>query len=346
MSDAPEQNLKAPLRRLTGVQVIATGSYVPEIVVRNEDLAKYGCDPQWIVQRSGIRERRQAPPDMCTSDWLRWRRDGRCKARTFRPPISICLCSARSRPICPSPPPPVRCKTSWACTARRSMSRRPAPASCTPWSPARSSWPPAAVGWPWSIGADANSRIVEPHDKKTYPLFGDGAGAVLLAAGSDDQGLIAYTMGADGSGEEMLCMKAGGSRNPATVETVQPGDHFMRMDGRAVFKWAVRLIDRSVRDVLDHAKITIDEVDLVVLHQANIRILDAAAEELGIDRRKMFVNLEQYGNTSAGSIPLALDEAMQQGLIQRGSKIVLCGFGAALLGHRPVALVTVLMRHQ
>ena len=104
----------------------------------------------------------------------------------------------------------------------------------------------------------------------------------------------------------------------------------MRMDGRPIFKWAVRLIDRSVHDVLDHARMRIDEIDLVVLHQANIRILDAAAEELGIDRRKLFVNLEQYGNTSAGSIPLALDEAMQQGRIHSGSKLLLCGFGAGL----------------
>jgi 3-oxoacyl-[acyl-carrier-protein] synthase-3 len=125
-------------------------------------------------------------------------------------------------------------------------------------------------------------------------------------------------------------MKAGGSRHPASVETVQRGEHYMRMDGKPIFKWAIRLIDRSVREVLDQAKLKIEDVDLFVLHQANIRILDAAADELGIDRRKMFTNLDKYGNTSAGSIPLALDEAVQQGRVERGSNIILCGFGAGL----------------
>ncbi len=162
-------------------------------------------------------------------------------------------------------------------------------------------------------------------------MFGDGAGAVLLTRGEENQGLIAYTMGSDGSGEDLLYMKSGGSRSPASAETVQRGEHFMRMEGRSVFKWAVRVIARSVRDVLDHAKLSTDDIDLVVLHQANVRILDAAAEELGINRQKMFVNLEKYGNTSAGSIPLALDEAVQQGRIRRGNNVLMCGFGAGLV---------------
>ena len=137
-------------------------------------------------------------------------------------------------------------------------------------------------------------------------------------------------IGADGSGEDLLCMKGGGSRNPASVETVQRGEHFMRMEGRSVFKWALRVIDRSSRDVLEFAKLTTDDVDLAVLHQANIRILESAAEELGLVREKLFMNLEKYGNTSAASIPLALDEAIQQGRIRRGSNVLLCGFGAGL----------------
>ena len=184
------------------------------------------------------------------------------------------------------------------------------------------------------IGADSNSRIVEPHDKKTYPLFGDGAGAVLLARGSENQGLIAYTIGADGSGEDLLCMKAGGSRNPASVETVQRGEHFMRMEGRSVFKWAVRVIDRSSRDVLEFAKLTTDEVDLVVLHQANIRILDAAAEELGIGREKLFVNLEKYGNTSAGSIPWRSTKRSNKAASTAAAMSCCAASGRAWLGAR------------
>jgi 3-oxoacyl-[acyl-carrier-protein] synthase III len=330
VSDAPEQNLKAPLRRLTGVQIIATGSYVPGIVVRNEDLSKYGCDPEWIIQRTGIHQRRHTPPDMCTSDLAAMAARRAMQSANVSPADVDLIVLGTFTPDLPVP--------STACQVQIKLGLRCAAfdvsAACAGFMYALVTAAQfVATGssrLALAIGADATSRIVDPHDKKTYPLFGDGAGAVLLAKGSDDQGLVAYTLGADGSGEELLCMKGGGSRNPATVESVERGDHFMRMDGRPVFKWAVRLIDRSVHDVLDHARMRIDEVDLAVLHQANIRILDAAAEELGIDRRKLFVNLEQYGNTSAGSIPLALDEAMQQGRIRPGSKLLLCGFGAGL----------------
>jgi 3-oxoacyl-[acyl-carrier-protein] synthase-3 len=180
------------------------------------------------------------------------------------------------------------------------------------------------------VGADVNTRVVNPLDKKTFPLFGDGAGAVLLGAGSDEQGLLAYTLGAEGDGADLLGIKAGGSRDPLTPESMTKGDQFIHMDGRSVFKWAVRLVAESVRDVLQHAKMTIEEIDLVILHQANARIIDAAAEALGIDREKMVVNLTEYGNTSAGSIPICLDEANRAGRIAPGDRVLMCGFGAGL----------------
>jgi 3-oxoacyl-[acyl-carrier-protein] synthase-3 len=330
VADAPEQNLRAPLRRLTGVQVVATGSYVPEMIVRNEDLIKCGCDPQWIFERSGIRERRHAPPGVSTSDLaVAAARKAMDRAGVSPGDIDLVVLGTFS---------PDLLVPSTACQVQHKLGLRcPAfdvSAACAGFMYALVTGA-QFVGTGCSrlalvIGADTTSRIVEPKDKKTYPLFGDGAGAVLLARGSDEQGLIAYTMGSDGSGEDLLCSKAGGSRRPATVETIQAGEQYMRMEGRSVFKWAIRVIDRSVCDVLAHAKMTIDEVHLAVLHQANIRILDAAAEELDLDRRKVFVNLEKYGNTSAGSIPLALDEAVQQGRVERGSKLLLCGFGAGL----------------
>lgn len=330
MADAPQQNLRAPLRRLTGVQCVGTGSYVPDIVVRNEDLAKYGCDPQWIFDRSGIRQRRQVRPHECTSDLAVAAARKAMKSAGVSPgDIDLVVLGTFSPDLpIPSTATQVQYKLGLHCGAFDVS------AACAGFMYALITGAQfVSTGGSrlaLIIGADANSRIVEPTDTKTYPLFGDGAGAVLLAPGGEDQGLISYTLGADGSAEDILCMKAGGSRKPASSETVKAGEHFMRMDGRAVFKWAIRLIDQSVRDVLEQAKLTTDQVDLVVLHQANIRILDAAAEELGIDRRKMFVNLELYGNTSAGSIPLALDEAVQKGLVKRGSNIVLCGFGAGL----------------
>jgi 3-oxoacyl-[acyl-carrier-protein] synthase III len=331
MADAPEHNLKAPLRRLTGVQIAATGSYVPEQVVRNEDLAKYGCDPEWILQRSGIRERRHVSEGMCTSDLaVAAARRAMDRAGVSAGDIDLLVLGTFSPDLpIPSTASQVQHKLQLRCPAFDVS------AACAGFMYSLVTGS-QFVGTGCSrlalvVGADANSRIVEPQDNKTYPLFGDGAGAVLLAKGEENQGLISYTMGSDGSGEDLLFMKSGGSRSPASVETVQRGEHFMRMEGRGVFKWAVRVIDRSVRDVLDFAKMTPDQIDLVVLHQANIRILHAAAEEMDIDCPKLFVNLDKYGNTSAGSIPLALDEAVQQGRIKRGSNVLLCGFGAGLV---------------
>jgi 3-oxoacyl-[acyl-carrier-protein] synthase-3 len=180
------------------------------------------------------------------------------------------------------------------------------------------------------IGADCNSRILNPKDHRTYPLFGDGAGAVLLAAGTAEQGLVSYVLGSDGSGGDLLCRRMGGSRMPFNQAGLDNDSQYLQMDGQAVFKWAVRLLDESITAVLEESKLAPGDVDLVVLHQANVRIVYAATDVLGIDRKKVFLNLDRYGNTSAGSVPLALDEAYQQGRIRRGSHILVSGFGAGL----------------
>jgi 3-oxoacyl-[acyl-carrier-protein] synthase III len=152
----------------------------------------------------------------------------------------------------------------------------------------------------------------------------------LLAPGEAEQGLLAYTLGSDGSGGDLLCRPATGSRLPPTPEALAAGLHYVKMDGRAVFKWAVRIVQQSVADCLRHAGLTVDDLDLIVLHQANVRIIDAAVEALGMDRGKVVVNLDRYGNTSAGSIPLALDEAVRGGRLRRGQRVLLSGFGAGL----------------
>ncbi|MGV2337341.1 MAG UNVERIFIED_CONTAM: ketoacyl-ACP synthase III [Planctomycetaceae bacterium] len=180
------------------------------------------------------------------------------------------------------------------------------------------------------IGADVNSRIVRPDDQRTAPLFGDGAGAVILQPGDRDQGLVCYQLGADGSGGSLLDRPAGGSTLPLTPELVQEGRHYLQMDGRNVFKWAIHAVTESITTVLEKAGVTTDDVSLFVLHQANIRIIDHAMKELGIHTSRVFNNLSTVGNTSAASIPLALDGALQKGLIRRGDLIVMCGFGAWL----------------
>ena len=175
------------------------------------------------------------------------------------------------------------------------------------------------------------SRTINPADVKTYPLFGDGAGAVLLRSSDDhSKGLLSYTLGAEGCGGQLLCVPSGGSRLPLTAEALLAGEHFLRMEGRSVFKWAVRVVADSTLDCLTHARLGIEDIDMMILHQANIRIIDSAVSDFAIDRDKVFVNLDRYGNTSAASIPLALDEALTSGELKYGDRALMCGFGSGL----------------
>jgi len=154
----------------------------------------------------------------------------------------------------------------------------------------------------------------------------DGA----VERGTAEQGLMAYTLGADGSGADLLCKQMGGSLIPPSHEAIDKGLHLLIMDGKGVFKWATRVLCDSIVEVLDHARLELSDIDLFVLHQANMRIIDAAADYLGIDRQKLVVNIERYGNTSGGSVPLALDEACRQGRVRGGDKILMSGYGAGL----------------
>ena len=330
MSDAALPSVRSPIRQLTGVRVVATGSYVPDIVVRNEDLASLGYDADWILQRTGIRERRHAPPEMATSD-LAVEAAKQCFEQSGRSPADVDLLILGT--FTPDMPVPA---SSCLVQDRLGIS---GPAF---------DLQAACAGFVYSlvtgmqfvasgasqlaliIGADTNSRIANPADKKTYPLFGDGAGAVLIEAGGPEQGLVSYTLGADGAGHQLLCRRMGGSRTPPTAEAMQDNLHFLEMDGRPIFKWAIRLIESTVRDVIDDAGITIADIDLLVLHQANARIMDAAADNLGIPKDKILINVDRYGNTSAASIPLALDEAYRAGRIQPGNRLMISGFGAGL----------------
>jgi 3-oxoacyl-[acyl-carrier-protein] synthase-3 len=180
------------------------------------------------------------------------------------------------------------------------------------------------------VGVDLMSRAVNPADKRTYPLFGDGGGAVLLGPGEPEQGFVSYTLGAEGDAEGWLCQPAGGTREPVTAETLAAGRQYIHMEGRSVFKWAVRVLVDSAHDVLRHAQLSPEDMDLVIFHQANARIVDAAVDDMQFDRRRVVMNLDRIGNTSAGSVPLALDEACQQNRLRRGDRLLLSGFGGGL----------------
>ena len=315
---------------LTGVQVVATGSSAPEERLTNEDLGVWGYDADWILQRTGIRERRCAPPQQATSD-LAYLAAQRCldQAKLTAQDIDLIIVATMT--------PDSACPTTACLLQDRLGSRCPAfdmNAACAGFMYALvTGLQFVKVGFyrrVLVVGADIMSRVVDPEDKKTFPLFGDGAGAVLLGAGSEKQGLVSYLLGADGSGAELLRVAAGGSREPITPESLIDKRQYMRMEGRAVFKWAVRTVHEASARVLEHARVRREDVALMILHQANSRILDAVAQDLGIPSDRVMMNLERYGNTSAASIPLALDEAYRAGRIQRGDRILVAGFGAGL----------------
>lgn len=331
MSDERPTPTRPRCRSLTGVRILATGSYVPDAIVSNDHLyERFGFDSDWIVKRTGILERRHALPHQATSD-LCCEAATRCieqagvKASdidllllaTFTPDMSFpstgCLVQDRLKLNCPA----VDMQAACAGFMYALITGAAYVAS-------------GASDLALIIGGDCNSRIMNPTDIKTYPLFGDGAGAVLLTKGRPDQGILSYSMGADGSGGDLLSRPACGSRMPPTAELLEKGLQYMYMDGRAVFRWAVAILCDTIQDVLRDARLTPGDVDLYLPHQANIRIINASIDVLGIPRSKVFNNLDRYGNTSAGSIPLVLDEAIQEGRVQSGNLLCMSGFGAGL----------------
>jgi 3-oxoacyl-[acyl-carrier-protein] synthase-3 len=299
-------------------------------VVRNEDLAALGYDADWILQRTGITQRRRAAPHEATSDLaLAAARDCLASAQVSADEIDLVILGTMT----PDSPIPAT-----ACRVAQGLGiRAPAldvNAACAGFMYALVTGmqfvKAGTAQRAMIIGADVMSRVSNPADHKTYPLFGDGAGAVIIGPGDAEQGLVSYTLGADGSGADLLIIPGGGSREPLTSETIAARRNCLMMEGRPVFQWAVQLLRDTIASVLAGAQLSPEDVSLVVLHQANVRIIDAAASRLGLSREKVFVNLDRYGNTSAGSIPLALAEAERAGRIRRGDHILLSGFGAGL----------------
>ena len=318
-------------RSLTGVRILGTGHYVPDAVVTNDHLhARFGFDSEWIVKRTGILERRQALPHQATSD-LCHEASSRCIENagvdpkdidlivlaTFTPdmafPSTACLLQDRLKLSCAA----IELEAACAGFMYALITGAAYVAS-------------GASDLALIVGGDCNSRILNPNDIKTYPLFGDGAGAVLLTRGRPDQGLLSFSLGSDGGGGDLLSRPACGSRLPPTADLLSKGLHYMHMDGRAVFRWAVSILCDTIQDVLTASQFQPGDIDLYIPHQANIRIINAAIDVLKIPRSKVFNNLDRYGNTSAGSVPLALDEAVQEGRVQPGNLLVLSGFGAGL----------------
>ncbi|GAA3798984.1 hypothetical protein GCM10022403_036160 [Streptomyces coacervatus] len=308
------------------------GGALPERVVSNEELAEQlDTSDRWIRTRTGIGRRHVVAPGEATSDLaVAAGRDALASARLGDVDLVVLATSTPDRP-CPATAPDV--------AHRLGLGTVPAfdvAAVCTGFVyalAAASSMITAGVAErALVIGADTFSTILDPADRTTRAIFGDGAGAVVLRAGEADEpgALLGFDLGSDGSGGDLITVRAGGSRQRSTPEPPGAGDHFFTMDGRPVFTQAVLNMSRSSGTLLERIGWTPAEVDKVVAHQANIRILNAVGEQLGLEEKQIVANLDRVGNTVAASIPLALRDAAADGDLQPGHRVLLTGFGGGL----------------
>jgi len=320
------------LRNPRRAHIVGWGKAVPERVVTNDDLAAMvDTSDEWIRQRTGIVERRIAGDGETT---LTLSLDAACRALD-----AANVDPARLDLVIVATVTPDHAFPATACLLQDALGAEHAAtfdlsAGCSGFIYGLSVAADLLAGGNYDyalvVGAETLSRITDWTDRNTCVLFGDGAGAVVLQAGEVPGGVLASVLGADGSGGEVLILPAGGSAHPATMHTVAARQHFIQMQGQQVFRFGARILPEAARQVLQRAGRTVEDVALFVPHQANDRILQAAAKGLGVPEERLFSNLARYGNTSSASIPIALCEAIEQGLVRRDDLICLVGFGAGL----------------
>jgi len=312
--------------------IISVGSYVPEKVITNADLEKMvETSDEWITTRTGIKQRRIAAETEYTSDMA-------AKAALLAMQRGNITADQIDLIIVATITPDMMFPATACLVQNKIGARRSAAfdveAACSGFIYALEIGQQFIMSRTYEtvlvVGAEKLSTIVDWKDRNTCVLFGDGAGAAILQHRTDAHGLLTACMGAEGDKAELLCMPGGGSRCPATAESVAGGLHFLRMDGKETFKNAVTAMCTAGREALRRCEIDISQIKCVIPHQANRRIIDAVSERLGVQPDQVFVNLDKYGNTSAASVAIALDEAVQQGRIQRGDLVLLVVFGAGL----------------
>jgi 3-oxoacyl-[acyl-carrier-protein] synthase III len=312
--------------------IVSVGSYVPEKVLTNADLEKIvETTDEWITSRTGIKARRVAAPNEFTSDMAAAAAMRAMKSGGITPDQIDLIIVATITPDMLFP--------ATACLVQHKIGAHRAAAfdveaACSGFIYALEIGQQFIMSRTYDtvlvIGAEKLSTIVNWKDRNTCVLFGDGAGAAILHHRPDAHGLLTACMGAEGDKAELLCMPGGGSRCPATLDSVNSGLHFLRMDGKETFKNAVTAMCTAATEALRRCDIDISQIKCVIPHQANRRIIDAVGDRLGFKPEQAFINLDKYGNTSAASVAIALDEAVQQGRIQRGDLVLLIVFGAGL----------------
>jgi 3-oxoacyl-[acyl-carrier-protein] synthase III len=314
----------------TPVSITGLGTHVPERVVTNDDLAQLvDTSDEWIITRTGIRERRFVRDDEALSDIALPAAKAALEAAGVRAADLDLIIVATVTPDMQFP-------STAAILADLLGSDAAAydlAAGCTGFMYGIAQ----AFGMVESglsrralvVGADVLSKLMNFADRSTCVLFGDGAGAAVIEP-TAEEGFLGFELGADGAGGKDLTLPAGGSRMPTTAETVASGAHTVHMNGREVFKFATRVLVSSAQDVLAKCDLSLDDVDVYVPHQANVRIIDHALAKLGIPNEKVIVNVDRYGNTSSASIPLALAEGVATGRVHPGDTILMTGMGAGL----------------
>ena len=313
------------------ISITGIGAYAPDHVITNDDLSKLmDTSDEWIVERTGIRERRVAADDQALSDLaLPAARDALEQAGLDAGTVDLIIVATVTPDMAfPSAGAIIADELGSPDAAAYDLS-----AGCTGFMYAvAQGYGMVAAGLARHalvVGGDVLSRILDWSDRGTAVLFGDGAGAVVIERVSEG-GFLGFELGADGSGGSELYLPAGGSRTPASAESVAERKHFVQMNGREVFKFATRVLVSSAEKVLAECGKTVDDVDVYIPHQANVRIIEHAAEKLGIPREKIVINVERYGNTSSGSIPLALADAQADGRLRDGALVLMTGMGAGL----------------
>ncbi len=314
----------------TGSTIVGLGRYVPARVLANAELAQtIETTDEWIRSHTGIRERRIAAPDEASSDLAYGAAREALQAAGIRPADLDLIVVGTTTPDMVFP--------SVACLLQHRLGARAigcldVSAACSSFMYGLSVAHGAIVSGQAQtvlvVGAETLSRITDWRDRATCVLFGDCAGAAVLRPAAPDRGFLSFCLGGDGSGRDHLYVKAGGSRRPASQETVAREEHYLRMDGPEVYKFAVRAIPEAAAEALRLARSSPADVDFVIPHQANLRIIESAARRLGVPLEKFYINVQRYGNTSAASVPVALYEAVQTGRVREGDLGVMVAFGA------------------
>lgn len=314
------------------VGILGMGHYVPEKILTNFDLEKMvETSDQWITERTGIKQRHIAAPEEATSDLCYNAAIIALKDAGVAPEELDLVIVATASPDHVFP--------STACLVQDRIGAKNAAAfdlaaGCSGFvyslGVASQMIATGLYKHALIIGAETLSRIMNWTDRNTCVLFGDGAGAAVLGPVEEGYGVLGIDMGADGSGGKYLIQPAGGSRNPASPETVEANDHTIHMNGPEVFKFAIQIMGKTAKRALAKANMKAEDLDMLFPHQANLRIISSAAKRLKMPMEKVWVNVDKYANTSAASIPIALCEAQAAGALKKGDNILLDGFGAGL----------------